>query len=87
MYDYNRRNRQRRFLYRQAVIQAKSRPCTDCGVEYPYYVMDLDHVTGIKKFNVSQATTHASSLAVLMEEIAKCEAVCANCHRLRTFRD
>ena len=25
------------------VINLKQKPCMDCGIEYPHYVMDFDH--------------------------------------------
>ena len=49
------RNRPRELLAKRLVRDAKNRPCADCGVQYPYYVMDLDHRPGIAKranFNV-----------------------------------
>lgn len=50
--------------------------------------MDLDHVRGVKEFKVSEAVHHAYGIRMerLMAEIAKCEVVCANCHRVRTQR-
>lgn len=43
--EYLRKN----YEERKAFIQkAKEVPCTDCGNEYPYYVMDFDHVRGDK---------------------------------------
>ena|SRR5258708_29140216 len=70
--------------YREISTKAKDKPCADCGVKYPYYVMDFDHL-GKKKFTISKAVRKASiSLALLIEEIGKCEVVCANCHRART---
>lgn len=60
----------------------ESNPCKDCGVRYPHYVVDLDHVRGDKKYNVSKMTTY--SKARILEEIAKCDVVCSNCHRART---
>jgi hypothetical protein len=50
--------------------------------------MDLDHVRGTKEFKISEAVHHAygASFERLYAEIAKCEVVCANCHRLRTDR-
>lgn len=67
------------------VLEHKDYPCTDCGISYPYYVMDFDHVRGIKKNNLSQMSNGAYSKQVILDEIAKCEIVCANCHRQRTF--
>lgn len=60
------------------------RPCADCKVPYPHYVMDFDHVRGKKKFNLSIACQRSNK--AVLEELAKCDIVCANCHRLRTHR-
>lgn len=68
------------------INEAKNTPCADCDVLYPPYVMDFDHKDPLEKsFNISRATrTH--SIPKLLEEIAKCEVVCSNCHRIRTFK-
>jgi 5-methylcytosine-specific restriction endonuclease McrA len=66
----------------KAIREAKlDKPCMDCGNIFPPCAMDFDHVHGKKKFNVGLA----KNLRQLAEEIAKCELVCANCHRIRTF--
>lgn len=70
---------------RKLVRAAKDRPCADCGVSYPYYVMDLDHLGEDKTMIVSKLVNFGATGRVL-EEIAKCEAVCSNCHRARTWR-
>jgi hypothetical protein len=75
----------RRQETRELVQRAKDVPCMDCGIKYPRYVMDLDHVRGKKKFNLSRATSHMHSLESILAEIEKCDVVCANCHRSRTF--
>ena len=59
-----------------------SRPCTDCKQNYPYYVLDFDHLHS-KKYNVSQMLT--LSWGTILNEIEKCDLVCANCHRKRTY--
>ena len=59
-------------------------PCTDCGKQYPYYVMQFDHVRGNKMFNIADNNQWWSKNRVLAE-IEKCEIVCANCHAERTF--
>lgn len=69
---------------RKMLRELKSVPCLDCGVEYPFYVMQFDHVRGEKKFGV--ATGPYRKLEDLMEEIEKCEVVCANCHAIRTYK-
>jgi len=54
----------------------------------PHVRADLDHVRGEKKFKVSEAVQKGYGIGFdrLLEEIKKCEVVCANCHRLRSER-
>ena len=61
----------------------ESSACTDCGVYYPYYVMDYDHVKD-KASDISKLL-NSCSMPKITAEIAKCELVCSNCHRQRTF--
>lgn len=68
-----------------AAREAKSVPCKDCGVQYPFYVMQFDHVRGEKKFTIATIGRTYISMKDLQEEIAKCEVVCANCHCARTY--
>ncbi|MDQ3709212.1 MAG: hypothetical protein M3387_07925 [Actinomycetota bacterium] len=78
-----RRERQRH--EQQALImEAKSWPCADCNRTYPPYVMDFDHVRGVKVANVSEMLGSETTKRLLVE-IAKCEVVCANCHRERSY--
>ena len=46
-------------------------------------VLEFDHVTGEKSYNISNKIGQVP-LESMMEEIGKCEIVCANCHRIRT---
>ena len=61
----------------------KSAPCLDCDKTFDPIQMDFDHVRGTKIDNISNLVHH-SSRKQLLEEIAKCELVCASCHRIRT---
>lgn len=61
-------------------------PCADCNKIYHYAIMDLDHVYGEKCFNIASVMGAAISDDVLLEEIQKCELVCSNCHRIRTWK-
>lgn len=70
---------------RQMVVDAKLRPCADCGVQYPYCVMDLDHLDGATK-SFALNSVHRMTKKAIRLEIEKCEVVCANCHRERTHR-
>lgn len=64
------------------VYTFKDVPCADCGGKFPPVCMDFDHVRGTKKFNMAKAVHR--SLKAIDEEIAKCDVVCSNCHRIRT---
>ena len=81
---YLAKNARKRLRLRQIMLEAKNVPCADCGRSYPPYVMDFDH-KGDKRGLVSQMP-YGLSLTRLIAEMAKCEVVCANCHRLRTHR-
>lgn len=71
----------------QTCIQmAKTAACEDCGGKFHSEAMDFDHVRGEKLFNISTGACSAMALIVLLAEMAKCEIVCANCHRVRTWR-
>jgi hypothetical protein len=69
---------------RDLINAAKNNPCMDCAKQFPYYVMDLDHVKGDKICNVSLMVSLRFSDEEILEEIAKCDVVCSNCHRERT---
>jgi hypothetical protein len=46
--------------------------------------MDFDHRPG--EIKVREISMFTAGFAALKREIAKCDLVCANCHRLRTSR-
>ncbi len=63
-----------------------SHPCLDCGEADPI-VLQFDHVRGEKSFVISRAPEMRVRLEKVVEEIAKCEVRCANCHTRKTARD
>jgi hypothetical protein len=76
-------NRQHYSRKREFIDAFKSRPCMDCGGRFPVCAMDFDHRPDEdKRFEV--ATNWGRSRQDLAIEIAKCDVVCANCHRIRT---
>ena len=77
--------KQRQKAASEALRKLKKSPCADCGVSYPYYVMDFDHVRGKKDFEVSQGAFRGLSMETLMKEVEKCDVVCAKCHRERPY--
>jgi hypothetical protein len=59
-------------------------PCVDCKKIFDPVCMDYDHL-GSNKFNsISRMIANGNSWERIETEIAKCELVCANCHRIRT---
>jgi hypothetical protein len=58
--------------------------CVDCGYRDHPAALDFDHLDPLNKR--CQVSAMAGRLKADIEaEIAKCEVVCANCHRIRTF--
>jgi len=62
----------------------KNVPCADCGQKFHHCAMDFDHVRGQKVESVSYLKKY-HSISKIKKEIAKCEVVCSNCHRIRTY--
>lgn len=77
--EYERR---RRADLRIFLEELKDVPCADCSGRFPPECMDFDHVIGDKRYGVG-AVAHVSR-RVILEEAAKCDIICANCHRIRT---
>lgn len=60
-------------------------PCIDCGENDPI-VLEFDHVRGKKLYNISSLSWRLCSWKLMLNEIAKCEIRCANCHRRKTAK-
>jgi hypothetical protein len=82
------------FRVRSAIQKAKSlayqrdlkerTPCADCGRHFHFAAMDFDHIDGTKVAGIATLAI-AGSFQKMLREIEKCEVVCSNCHRIRTF--
>jgi hypothetical protein len=78
------------------VRAAKNVPCADCGQRFQPVCMDFDHREGEAKHPAlryaggrvirSMTSLACQSPRLFAIEAAKCDVVCANCHRLRTWR-
>lgn len=73
--------RRRRKNEERILEYLRAHPCVDCGERDPV-VLEFDHLRD-KIANVS--AMHGSPWWKILAEIAKCEVVCANCHRRRTM--
>jgi hypothetical protein len=79
-----RRKRERAETRTKYLIEFfRSNPCSDCGETDPV-VLEFDHLRD-KRFEVTNQFASRNWQEIL-DEIAKCEVVCANCHKRRTAR-
>lgn len=73
-------------LIRQQVAEYKlSVGCVDCGYNAHPEALEFDHLPGADKITAVSKMYFTSRPDELWAEIAKCELVCANCHRIRTY--
>jgi len=91
-YQANKARRQEKVRADRAVHVAwldslkEGKACTDCGGHFPPYVLEWDHLPGfIKDLVIADTRRAAHSRKRILAELEKCELVCANCHRERTF--
>jgi hypothetical protein len=59
--------------------------CVDCGYNAHPRALDFDHIGTDKVGDVGRLAHSRIAWPRLLAEIAKCEVVCANCHRIRTY--
>lgn len=64
----------------------EGRACADCGGTFPAFVMHWDHLPGHVKIAEISGMVANRRREVVIEELAKCELVCANCHVMRTVK-
>ena len=81
------RNKTKKDQIRDYIRKYKEhRGCMDCGVKYPYYVLDLDHRDPSEKKFTPALLHKTGSWDKMIKEIRKCDVVCSNCHRERTHQ-
>lgn len=82
---YLDRNRELRSLNREKYKKTKEgKPCSHCGGIFPQVCMDYDHVDpSTKRMCVAQMMGY--SWKDIQKEIDKCELICSNCHRIKTY--
>jgi hypothetical protein len=78
-------DRKRRLKSLEYIQQIKlENGCNKCGYKGHAAALDFNHLDPAQKsFNISSYLN--SSREILDKEIAKCEVLCANCHRIHTY--
>jgi hypothetical protein len=61
-------------------------PCADCGGRFSPCSMDFDLRDPREKISGVPALIGRAGDGRILAEVAKCDIVCANCHRTRTIR-
>jgi hypothetical protein len=76
-------HRDKQNLKRKLAEIKEASGCVDCGINN-HIILDFDHLRD-KKYNISRMIHDGFSWKAIKKEIEKCEIVCANCHRIRTY--
>lgn len=74
--------RRRNYMW---LCSQKDKPCADCGVEYHPFVMEFHHRDPSTKLDTVGNLIQKASRQRVIDEIEKCDLLCANCHRVRTY--
>jgi hypothetical protein len=69
----------------QLLDELRHVPCSDCGGRFPPCAMDFDHRDARAKVQGVTRMVGRAGTARILAEVAKCDIVCANCHRARTY--
>lgn len=60
--------------------------CFDCRNRYPHYVLEFDHKPEFQKIDVVYRVLRNQGPEAAWAEVAKCDVLCANCHKIRTYQ-
>lgn len=66
----------------------EERGCSWCGFMGKHYQLDLDHIDPTTKYGQNHRAYEPNwKWERIKKELDKCQILCANCHREKTFRD
>jgi len=77
----NRKNRAAKETVRNEKDMAV---CVDCGNKFHYWIFDTDHIGEDKIGNIN--ILQNGSIHEVKDELNKCDIICVNCHRKRTWQ-
>jgi hypothetical protein len=87
--NYLKRQKEGNLIRQWVIKKYGGKPCMDCKQVFPWVAMDFDHrPEHIKEFAIGEkcnVVATPKAIARIEKEIAKCDVVCSNCHRIRTY--
>ena len=92
-YEQNKDRKYQMQVRRDQEIQAyldeirRASGCLRCGEPDPVCLIFHHRPGAKKKFDLSCARNGAFGIEAIKAEIAKCEVICANCHRIHHFEE
>tara|TARA_B110000858_G_scaffold140488_1_gene159507 strand:+ start:216 stop:599 length:384 start_codon:yes stop_codon:yes gene_type:complete len=76
--------------FRQKVLRRYKllKGCAYCGYKKHFNALDFDHINRVAKIkSVSRLVTDTVSFKRIKDEARKCEVLCSNCHRIKTYKN
>lgn len=85
--ENNKASMKRRYAAQQYVFDyLKKHPCVDCG-ENNILTLEFDHKDpNLKLDNICLMIGDGKVVEKIQLELDKCEVRCANCHKIKTFK-
>jgi len=79
------RKRRLKVILRKSMLEYLSdKSCIMCGMS-DVRVLEFDHIDpATKSFGIAQGITRTLRWENMLEEISKCQILCANCHKIKT---
>lgn len=59
--------------------------CSDCRNKFPHYILEFDHRPEHDKIDVVYRVLRNYGPEAAWEEVKKCDVVCSNCHKVRSY--
>lgn len=84
-YAQRKARRDRRYYWINKYKTLKG--CSKCGYNEHPVSLDFDHIEPDTKTFTIARRIDLSTIKKLFSEIRKCQILCANCHRIKTYED
>jgi len=77
-----KQRQEKRARRRRLLVESRGSLCSICKRKFKAHQLDFHHRDGKeKRFALSSAGMTATKWETIIEEMEKCDLVCANCHR------